>query len=579
MRKKQWTIALKSLVAVLGIGMAGGVLFFVAHPVFAQDIINNAQSVAETAGLSMSDPRIILAKVIRVILGLMGIVLVCLVLYAGWLWMTSKGEAEKTKKAQQIMINAAIGLAIILSALAITQFVLNRLLGAVTGAGGSSGSERGVEVVDRFSSALGAGPVETHFPGRSAQGIARNVKIVITFRDAIDPASIIQNFNPDNPADSTGIDSGSIAISPSANRNDILSEDEVSVSFTPDMKTFVFDPTALLGNSASDVEYEVRLSNDINLASGSSAFVGTSSGGYTWRFTVSTFVDTKPPSVESVIPIRDSTNPRNLLVQVNYSEAVLPTAVVSPTTNIIIRQGDTTLSGGWSIGNQYRTSEFISDVACGTNSCGETIYCLPSNANLEVVLQAAPLAAEPPEAIGPPYAGVVDMYGNSLDGDSDGIAEGNPIDNYSWSFSTNNNVVLTPPKVLSITPPLSGPSGPAEDVALDQQVSILFDTLLSAASLTSSNFIFHSPSESLWFAVSGAAENPSGSPTTAPIIGTDRTRVTVGHGLLSEDIIYGAEAKSTVRSVLQNCFTPSSSQSCAGPNCCDDDARTALCTY
>jgi len=38
----------------------------------------------------------------------------------------------------------------------------------------------------------------------------------------------------------------------------------------------------------------------------------------------------------------------------------------------------TTVDGAWTITNGYRTVEFVSNEACGINSCGETIYCLPT---------------------------------------------------------------------------------------------------------------------------------------------------------------------------------------------------------
>jgi hypothetical protein len=551
-------------------------LFLTPHGVEAQSLTGNAEAVAGAAGLSVQDPRITLAKFIRVLLSLLGVVATMLVMYAGFLWMTAKGEKEKVEKAQKIMVNAAVGLMIILSALAITQFVIGRLSNAAALSGSSSSGSNTVETIDRYSNALGTGIVETHFPARNAQNIARNVKVVITFREAIDPASLIENYIVDSTAPQP-LRTRAVQMEPTSG-GDALTSEQVLVSFTPDLKTFVLDPVPLLGNATANVDYRVTLTNAIALANGRSAFTGASSGGYRWQFTVSTFVDTTPPRIESVVPTRDTTNPRNLLVQVNYSEPMLPTAITSPTTNLQMRQGEASVDGTWSLGNQYRTSEFRSATACGTNSCGETIYCLPPDAALTALVLSPPTTTEPPEAVGPPYAGAVDMYGNALDGNGNGRADG-VSDGYSWSFSTNNAIVLEPPQVLGVTPALSGPGGPAQGVNLDQPVALLFNTLLSTASLTSDSFLLHSPSEQLWFTVEGAAETPDGLPTTTPRAIGDYMRVLVRHGLLSEDQLYGAEAKSSVRSVLQNCFTPSTSDRCAGPNCCNDDARVDACIY
>jgi len=74
----------------------------------------------------------IAGQIIRGILGFLAIVFVILIIYGGLLWMFSQGESEKTKKARQTIVAAVIGLAIILSALAITEFVLRSLYTATT---------------------------------------------------------------------------------------------------------------------------------------------------------------------------------------------------------------------------------------------------------------------------------------------------------------------------------------------------------------------------------------------------------------------------------------------------------------
>lgn len=92
---------------------------------------------AAAAGTGLSaanDPRIIAANIIRIVLGFLGIIAVGLIIYAGWLYMTAEGEAEKIEKAKKILIGAVIGLAICLASFAIASFILNRLLDA-TGSG------------------------------------------------------------------------------------------------------------------------------------------------------------------------------------------------------------------------------------------------------------------------------------------------------------------------------------------------------------------------------------------------------------------------------------------------------------
>lgn len=87
---------------------------------------------AET-GLSSRDPRIIVAQIINVGLSVLGIVFIVLIVYAGFKWMTAGGNEEDAKKAQKILLYSIIGLGIILSAFAISQFVLSELYKATQG--------------------------------------------------------------------------------------------------------------------------------------------------------------------------------------------------------------------------------------------------------------------------------------------------------------------------------------------------------------------------------------------------------------------------------------------------------------
>jgi len=85
------------------------------------------QPVDDNIGLASPDVRTIIAKIIRAVLGLLGIIALVIVLYGGYTYMTAGGNEEKINKAKKILINGVIGLIIILSAFAIVQFVINAL--------------------------------------------------------------------------------------------------------------------------------------------------------------------------------------------------------------------------------------------------------------------------------------------------------------------------------------------------------------------------------------------------------------------------------------------------------------------
>lgn len=77
-------------------------------------------------GASQTLPQII-GLIIRVILGFLGIILILLIIYAGFMWMTAGGETKNVDKAQAYIKNAVIGLVIILLAYAITDFVIQKM--------------------------------------------------------------------------------------------------------------------------------------------------------------------------------------------------------------------------------------------------------------------------------------------------------------------------------------------------------------------------------------------------------------------------------------------------------------------
>lgn len=87
--------------------------------------------------LSASDPRAIAARVINIVMLVLGVLAVGLIIYAGFLWMTAGGEEDKIDQAKRILKNGVIGLAIILSAWGIASFILSRLISATTGGNGS----------------------------------------------------------------------------------------------------------------------------------------------------------------------------------------------------------------------------------------------------------------------------------------------------------------------------------------------------------------------------------------------------------------------------------------------------------
>ncbi len=114
--------------AALCVSIAIPAIAFAQASLNANDLGVNA--IQGEIKLGSGDVRQTAARIINVALGFLGIVAVVIVLLGGFKYMISGGNEEKTNDAKNLIISGIIGLAIILSAWAITSFVISRLITA-----------------------------------------------------------------------------------------------------------------------------------------------------------------------------------------------------------------------------------------------------------------------------------------------------------------------------------------------------------------------------------------------------------------------------------------------------------------
>lgn len=67
-------------------------------------------------------------QIISVVLSFVGVLFFILMIYAGILWMTASGNEQQIGKAKSLLINAIIGIVIVFSAYAITNFLGTQLI-------------------------------------------------------------------------------------------------------------------------------------------------------------------------------------------------------------------------------------------------------------------------------------------------------------------------------------------------------------------------------------------------------------------------------------------------------------------
>jgi hypothetical protein len=127
--------ALLGLLAVV----AAFQLAFVARPVHAQlnsddpiRILESTKLDSAPAGESAKRLPIVIGNIIRVALSLLGIIVLCLIVYAGFIWMTAAGDSKKVDTAKSILKNAIIGAIILFLAYSISAFIIKAVQTATT---------------------------------------------------------------------------------------------------------------------------------------------------------------------------------------------------------------------------------------------------------------------------------------------------------------------------------------------------------------------------------------------------------------------------------------------------------------
>jgi len=458
----------------------------------------------QNIALSGTDIRVVIVRIINTVLGLLGIIAVSLIVYAGFIIMTSGGDEGKVASGKKMIINAVIGLAVILSAFAIVKFITNNMFGYGFNKGNESTGQG-----QKFNYFEGSGFLGTivrdHYPFVNQKDVARNTAVIVTFNIPIEPASVAVNTNNNcwnsdfsGPTTTCQSDNGDIVnpyygdcIFDDNNQMlcDTLNTSSVKIDLTSKVRnvdsvansgvaasavfsyeavkdytgvdegkfevyTVVFRPVDYLGSSTENEDYTVKLLGGINkqkirgVTQNQSIFPPGKS--YMWDFQTGTNLDLSPPHVVSVSPANGGQESKDIIIQIDFDEAIDPTTVQGDLNssldgfdNILLNTTNTldgidrVVTGTWKISNGYKTVEFFPPDICGQNSCGDNKYCLPvvcsgdDNClqNFYALIHTATSTGNPDapfQAV--PFSGVYDTAMNGL--------------------STNNDDILNKPTVL-----------------------------------------------------------------------------------------------------------------------------------
>ena len=87
----------------------------------------NTATTSEMKGKSIDGDKGLIKTVVNVLLWAVGVLSVIMIIFSGFRYITSSGDASKTKSAQSTLIYSVVGLIVAIMAWAIVNMVINRL--------------------------------------------------------------------------------------------------------------------------------------------------------------------------------------------------------------------------------------------------------------------------------------------------------------------------------------------------------------------------------------------------------------------------------------------------------------------
>lgn len=290
---------------LLALTLAAGALALPSVAPAQAQIDSGLTAVGETVKLPGTDPRVIATRIINVALGLIAIVLVMIILYAGFLYMTAGGDAEKVQTAITWLRNAIIGLILILMSWGIARFVIERVLSA-TGGGGGGGTTTPGGGGPGGGGGLGGGGGTQPFAivSITPNGNVPTRKVIV---------KILFNRN-------VSAASAQAAITAESNGTAIPGEvtvDGAVARFTPTQPCPA--PNDARRCFPENADIQIHVASTIESESGQAIACGGFSPSCDGAFRTGSAVDVTPPAVSITYPVDGQSVPGNAIVDVNAS--------------------------------------------------------------------------------------------------------------------------------------------------------------------------------------------------------------------------------------------------------------------
>ncbi|MFH1426846.1 MAG: Ig-like domain-containing protein [Candidatus Kerfeldbacteria bacterium] len=421
----RWKKALAAITGCLGFFLVS------VSPALAQ--VNTA---VEGIALSDRSPVEAVLYIISWVLGILAIIAVIIVIWGGVTWMTSGGNEEKIDRAKKILINGSIGLVIILAAWGIVLYVLSVLSGA-TGAG-LGGDGNGQACVG--CTVPGGGSefyVLATNPEAGETDVTLCTDVTVLMNADVDQATVT-NETLYVQVEGGGSDGSACTVNTNC-ASAICSNGNCQGDSIPGVRGFAPGESTAYFNFIPDNEFEANTVYQAVVMGGSGGVLSEDSNddqiddrlamtsSYIWTFTTGNDTDTIPPTVQenssSPFPADGETDVcTNTVINFDFSESMRITTFNDTLAYVLDSAGtqgnpadpdwsDTRSLRGWSFGGnfdyaQVRPSSQLDDYSLYSTR----LYAGDPNDNF--------------------LGALTDSCGNPLDGDGDGTAEGDTVDNY-----------------------------------------------------------------------------------------------------------------------------------------------------
>ena len=414
----------------------------------------------------------LLVGIINGFLGLLGVIALGVLIYGGYVWMTSGGISQRIALAKRILLSAVIGLIIILLSWAIIQFIFN----AVNGNNNNNNNVINPPILPPGSS------VNFRVDEYSPKG---NVPVVVCmpiqarFNRLLDQSTVVAAPNlsptihlrlncttgfPDGDAFCAAANLGNCGTTINVNK---YCDTEVPGNMTfpgPSALNFTFRPSKDLEKNAAYLVIINDGLSGVRSQSGDECIGAASDLGECkqWEFTTNDQTDKVPPQVAKVSPVDAATNVcRAKTIAAQFNEDMDETTL---RTNgaFSITPADTIFSPSVPSYTVLRENP-------SSPMTANTFYAPLLNSDI-----------------------ITDACGNFLDGNEDGISQKSPADDYApppintvkdWSFTTDETTQCVP-KIDSIVPVDSYYDSPNDTLTITgENFDDIADTVLFADNL------------------------------------------------------------------------------------------------